>query len=132
VWPEYVHEWTYGWLIGEVVRRATRRPISWVLAEEIARPLHADRELFFGVPAERAPEGRPPEGPELAAGAGGAQRTVSQLDGTRFGWSGNGGGLAGFYPDLGLSVAVTKNYLGTSEDDPMQSVAALIHATVTG
>ena len=44
------HAWTYGWLIGETVRRATGRLISWVLAEDIARPLHADRELFFGVP----------------------------------------------------------------------------------
>ncbi|MEV4637721.1 serine hydrolase domain-containing protein [Actinoplanes sp. NPDC049548] len=47
-----LHEWTYGWLVGEVVRRVTQRPISWVLAEEIARPLGADRELFFGVPPE--------------------------------------------------------------------------------
>ena len=44
------HAWTYGWLVGETVRRATGRLISWVLAEDIARPLHADRELFFGVP----------------------------------------------------------------------------------
>ena len=44
------HAWTYGWLVGETVRRVTGRPISRVLAEDIARPLHADRELFFGVP----------------------------------------------------------------------------------
>ena len=51
------HAWTYGWLVGETVRRATGRPISWVLAEHIAGPLHADRELFFGVP-EKMPLGR--------------------------------------------------------------------------
>ena len=50
------HAWTYGWLIGETVRRATGRLLSWVLAEDIARPLHADRELFFGVP-EKIPLG---------------------------------------------------------------------------
>jgi CubicO group peptidase (beta-lactamase class C family) len=47
------HAWTWGWLIGETVRRATGRLISWVLAEDVARPLHADRELFFGVPEKR-------------------------------------------------------------------------------
>jgi CubicO group peptidase (beta-lactamase class C family) len=44
------HAWTWGWLVGETVRRATGRLISWVLAEDIARPLHADQELFLGVP----------------------------------------------------------------------------------
>jgi CubicO group peptidase (beta-lactamase class C family) len=47
------HAWTYGWLVGETVRRATGRLISWVLAEDIARPLGADRELFFGVPEQQ-------------------------------------------------------------------------------
>jgi CubicO group peptidase (beta-lactamase class C family) len=50
------HAWTYGWLIGETVRRATGRLLTWVLAEDIARPLHLDRELFFGVP-EKIPLG---------------------------------------------------------------------------
>jgi CubicO group peptidase (beta-lactamase class C family) len=211
------HEWTYGWLIGEVVRRATHRPIAWVLAEEIARPLQAERELFFGVPGEQLPrlarledrnwtaalqtlserierfnEIAPPgvrpdamlanrrdilradipsvatvsargiartyaaligevdgvrlisperlaeittvatEGPDWAFG-GDLPKTLgylAQLDGARFGWSGNGGSLAGCYPDVGLSVAITKNYLGIADDDPMEGVAALIHAAV--
>ena len=221
VWPPGTrhgfHEWTYGWLVGEVVRRAVHRPIAWVLAEEVARPLHVDRELFFSVPAEQlnrlarlkdrnwsaalemlserienfdkiAPPGVRPdaalanrrdilrtdipsvatvsaralarmyaalmgqvdgvrlisperlelisavatEGPDWAFG-GDLPKTpgyVAQLNGTRIGWSGNGGSLAGFYPDLGLSVAITKNYLGTGDDDPMEGVAALIHAAV--
>jgi CubicO group peptidase (beta-lactamase class C family) len=211
------HEWTYGWLVGEVVRRTVHRPIAWVLAEDIARPLHADRELFFGVPAEQlnrlarlkdrnwsaaldqlsegienfdriAPPGVRPDsslanrrdilrtdipsvatvsargiarmyaalmgevdgvrlisperlemistvatrGPDWAFG-GDLPKTlgyVAQLNGTRIGCSGNGGSLAGFYPDLGLSVAITKNYLGTGDDDPMEGMAALIHAAV--
>ncbi|WP_106127301.1 serine hydrolase domain-containing protein [Pseudosporangium ferrugineum] len=49
-----LHEWTYGWLVGEVVRRVTSRPIGRVLAEEIVRPLDIDREVFFGVPPELA------------------------------------------------------------------------------
>jgi CubicO group peptidase (beta-lactamase class C family) len=213
------HEWTYGWLIGEVVRRAVHRPMAWVLAEDIARPLQAERELFFGVPNEQLPrlarlkdrnwtaaletlseriehfdEIAPPgvrpdstlanrrdilradipsvatvsargiarmyaalmgevdgvrlispdrlaavtevatEGPDWAFG-GDFPKTlgyVAQVNGTRIGWSGNGGSLAGFYPDLGLSVAVTKNCLGIGDDDPMEGVAALIHAAVLG
>ncbi|WP_067495095.1 serine hydrolase domain-containing protein [Actinoplanes sp. TFC3] len=211
------HEWTYGWLLGEVVRRATQRPIAWVLAEDIARPLGAERELFFGVPPQdlnrvarlkdrnwrqslellsqhianfdaiAPPNVRPEaglanrrdimqadipavatvsargiarmyaalmgevdgvrlisparlkqvtavltEGPDWAF-AGDLPKTmgyVAQLGGTRFGWSGNGGSLAGFYPGLNLSVAVTKNYLGTTDDDPMEGIAATIHAAV--
>jgi CubicO group peptidase (beta-lactamase class C family) len=49
---------------------------------------------------------------------------------TRVGWNGHGGSLAGFYPDLRLSVAVTKNYLGTGDGNPMEGVAALIHSVV--
>ncbi|BCJ52656.1 esterase [Actinoplanes sp. NBRC 14428] len=47
-----LHEWTYGFILGEVVRRVVDRPIAWVVAHEIARPLGAERELFFGVPPE--------------------------------------------------------------------------------
>jgi len=214
-----VHEWTYGWLIGEVVRRTVHRPISWVLAEDIARPLHADRELFFGVPPRQLdrlarltdrnwtaalerlseqvenfdkvapPAVRPdstlanrrdilradipavatvsargiarmyaalmgevdgvrlisPErlkeittvathGPDWATG-GELPKTlgyVAQLGGARIGWSGSGGSLAGCYPGLGLSVAVTKNHLGAGDDDPMEDLAALIHTAVAG
>jgi CubicO group peptidase (beta-lactamase class C family) len=49
------HAWTWGWLVGETVRRATGRPLSRVLLEDIARPLDADRELYFGVPEKQLP-----------------------------------------------------------------------------
>ncbi|GAA3351168.1 serine hydrolase domain-containing protein [Amorphoplanes nipponensis] len=211
------HQWTYGWLIGEVVRRAVHRPIAWVLAEDIARPLQADRELFFGVPPEQlhrvarlkdrnwhaalealservenfaavVPPGVRPDaalanrrdilradipsvatvsarglarlyaalmgevdgvrlvsprrfreittvathGPDRVFG-GDLPKTpgyVAHLGGARIGWSGSGGSLAGCYPELGLSVAITKNYLGTADEDPMEAVAALIRAAV--
>ncbi|OZM72036.1 serine hydrolase [Amycolatopsis antarctica] len=45
------HAQTYGYIIGEIVRRATGKPISQVLREEIAVPLGIADELFFGVPA---------------------------------------------------------------------------------
>ncbi|MGH2516767.1 MAG: serine hydrolase domain-containing protein [Ktedonobacterales bacterium] len=44
------HVLTYGYLVGEIVRRATGKPISQVLREEVAGPLGVAGELFFGVP----------------------------------------------------------------------------------
>ncbi|GAA4223624.1 CubicO group peptidase (beta-lactamase class C family) [Streptosporangium album] len=44
------HAQTFGWIIGEIVRRATGRPISQILREEVAGPLGVADELFFGVP----------------------------------------------------------------------------------
>ncbi|WP_233219712.1 serine hydrolase [Micromonospora sp. RP3T] len=49
------HAWTWGWLLGEVVRRVTGRPVSQVLAEEVAGPLGVTRELFLGVPDAELP-----------------------------------------------------------------------------
>ena len=45
------HAWTFGYIIGEIVRRATGKPISRVLREDIAAPLGIADELYFGVPA---------------------------------------------------------------------------------
>ncbi len=45
------HAWTFGWLVGETVRRATGRTVSAVLADDVAAPLGVPGELFFGVPA---------------------------------------------------------------------------------
>jgi CubicO group peptidase (beta-lactamase class C family) len=42
------HGMTYGWLVGEVVRRVTGRSIGTFLAEEIAAPLGLD--LWIGLP----------------------------------------------------------------------------------
>lgn len=44
------HPQTYGHILGEVVRRATGRRVSQVLAEDVAGPLGVDGELFFAVP----------------------------------------------------------------------------------
>lgn len=44
------HALTYGYLIGEIVRRATGKPISQILREEVAGPLGVADELFFSVP----------------------------------------------------------------------------------
>jgi CubicO group peptidase (beta-lactamase class C family) len=47
------HALPFGYIVGEVVRRATGKPISQVLAEEVAGPLGID--LFFGVPTPELP-----------------------------------------------------------------------------
>jgi CubicO group peptidase (beta-lactamase class C family) len=48
------HAMTYGWLIGEVVRRAAGKSIGRLIAEEIAKPLDAD--LHMGLPESREPQ----------------------------------------------------------------------------
>ena len=44
------HPLTWGYVIGEIVRRASGKPISQILREEVAGPLGIADELFFGVP----------------------------------------------------------------------------------
>jgi len=48
------HAMTQGFILGEIVRRATGQPISRVLAGEVAGPLGVGDEVFFGVPAPAA------------------------------------------------------------------------------
>ncbi|MFB6890714.1 serine hydrolase domain-containing protein [Kitasatospora sp. NPDC056327] len=47
------HPYTFGWLVGEVVRRVSGRSVGRYFAEEIARPLGLD--LWIGLPAGAAP-----------------------------------------------------------------------------
>jgi CubicO group peptidase (beta-lactamase class C family) len=66
------HALTYGYLVGEVVRRAAGRTLGTLFREEIARPLGAD--FHIGLPASedaRVAELVPPTAEEDAA-AGGA------------------------------------------------------------
>ena len=42
--------YTFGYIVGEIVRRASGKPISQVLREEVAGPLGVADELFFAVP----------------------------------------------------------------------------------
>jgi CubicO group peptidase (beta-lactamase class C family) len=47
------HALTYGWLVGEVVRRATGRTLGRYLADEVAGPLGL--ELWIGLPEDQEP-----------------------------------------------------------------------------
>ena len=44
------HAYPFGYIIGELVRRSTGKPISQVLREEVAGPLGVADELYFGMP----------------------------------------------------------------------------------
>ncbi|MEV1174958.1 serine hydrolase domain-containing protein [Nonomuraea sp. NPDC049784] len=44
------HAYTFGFLVGEIVRRVTGKPISQVLLEDVAGPLGVGEELYFGMP----------------------------------------------------------------------------------
>jgi CubicO group peptidase (beta-lactamase class C family) len=46
------HALTYGWLVGELVRRVAGKPISELFASELAAPLGLDG-LYCGVPADQ-------------------------------------------------------------------------------
>lgn len=45
------HAITWGYIVGEIIRRATGKPIPQVLREEVAGPLGVAEEMFFAVPA---------------------------------------------------------------------------------
>ena len=51
------HALTYGWLVGEVVRRATGNTLGEVLAKEVSGPLGLD--LWIGLPEDRRAAGLP-------------------------------------------------------------------------
>jgi CubicO group peptidase (beta-lactamase class C family) len=47
------HAYPFGYIVGEIARRATGKPISQVLREDVAGPLGVADELFFGVPESK-------------------------------------------------------------------------------
>ena len=60
------HAKTFGFLLGEIVRRATGRGLSWWLRELVTVPLGIGDEVHFGVPEElvgRVARQQPPAGP---------------------------------------------------------------------
>ncbi|WP_431912125.1 serine hydrolase domain-containing protein [Micromonospora carbonacea] len=49
------HAWTFGWIVGEVVRRVTGRRVGDILTDDVAAPLGVTGELFCGVDTTRQP-----------------------------------------------------------------------------
>src|SRR2546430_378916 len=46
------HAYTFGYIVGEIIRRVSGKPISQLLREEISGPLGIEKELYFGMPRE--------------------------------------------------------------------------------
>src|SRR2546428_11657044 len=44
------HAYTFGYIVGEVIRRVAGKRISQLLHEEVSGPLGVERELYFGMP----------------------------------------------------------------------------------
>lgn len=64
------HAQTFGFLVGEIVRRATSRSLSWWLHEAVTIPLGIEDEVHFGVPEAllaRVARHEPAPGPPLDA-----------------------------------------------------------------
>jgi CubicO group peptidase (beta-lactamase class C family) len=68
------HSYTFGYLVGELARRATGRPVGELLREWITTPLGIEGQLYFAVPPESLPglarleqDGQWPAGPDDGA-----------------------------------------------------------------
>jgi CubicO group peptidase (beta-lactamase class C family) len=74
------HAWTFGWLVGETVRRATGRTLAEVLEADIAAPLGVSGELYFGVPQSARDRVIPLRDRNWDAAAGQFAAMVPKLD----------------------------------------------------
>jgi CubicO group peptidase (beta-lactamase class C family) len=45
------HAWTFGWLLGEIIRRVDGRPVERFVQEELCRPLGIN-DFYLGIPDE--------------------------------------------------------------------------------
>jgi CubicO group peptidase (beta-lactamase class C family) len=88
------HALTYGWLVGEVVRRVTGRTLGTYFAEEIAGPLGL--EFWIGLPEEQ-------------------ERRVSPIVGTLLPEGGSGGGMPANFSSTLLARALN---VGGAFSDP--------------
>jgi CubicO group peptidase (beta-lactamase class C family) len=62
------HAYTFGYIVGEIIRRSTGKPISEVLREDVAVPLGVADQLYFGMP--RSEQGRLARLEDAETGAG--------------------------------------------------------------
>lgn len=52
---EEYHAITYGWIVGEIARRADGRPFAQIVKEDICAPLGIE-DLYVGIPPEKEPQ----------------------------------------------------------------------------
>lgn len=88
------HALTYGWILGEVVRRADGRDLGRFVLEEFCQPLGMG-DLYFGIPEDAVPRvarlerpegGGAPEPPPDALSARAAPRDLSWILAAPPGW----------------------------------------------
>ncbi|MBI4305156.1 MAG: beta-lactamase family protein [Chloroflexi bacterium] len=79
------HAWTYGWILGEIVRRVDGRPIAQFAREEICKPLGI-RDFYLGIPdgvearvATLRHGPKPVDAPEFAPDSANAMAMPSHL-----------------------------------------------------
>ncbi|PXX56462.1 CubicO group peptidase (beta-lactamase class C family) [Nocardia tenerifensis] len=83
------HSFTFGFLVGEVARRATGKPMRQLLHEWVAAPLGVEGELYFGVPQAdlarmaRLEDGAPISSPDNALLAPWELRPTADLGNSR-------------------------------------------------
>ena len=70
------HSYTFGFLVGELARRATGSPIGVLLHDWITEPLGLEGQLWFGVPGDRLPVLAHLEQPDPPDAAPPAERSV--------------------------------------------------------
>lgn len=77
------HPMTFGWLVGEVVRRASERSLGRYLREEIAGPFEIDFHVGLGddelARCADITTLEPPDGLDLSAGPGDPERSLAML-----------------------------------------------------
>ena len=69
------HAYTFGYLVGEIARRATGKPIGEVLRAEVTAPLGVADELYFGMPVVEHGRLAP-----LEDASGGDERLFDRVD----------------------------------------------------
>ena len=108
------HALTYGWLVGELVRRITGRTVGTYFAEEIARPLGL--EFWIGLPAAQEDRVSPiigsvvPGGQAASAGPAGG----GAAGGGAAGGGAAGGGAAGAGAGTGFSSTLLARALNAA------------------
>ena len=78
------HALTYGWLVGELVRRVDGRPVEEFVDEEIAQPLGCDG-LYIGLPESQRHRVAPLEAISLPRPSNPTLRRIEKDIGTRMG-----------------------------------------------
>ena len=116
------HALSYGYLVGEVVRRVTGRSLGTFFAEEVARPLGLD--FYIGLPSELEGRVSPILGANFGPPADGGEGS--------FGHGGAGGSYGFADPERALAVGYVMNQMsvGVLGDPRSHPIVQAVYASV--